>query len=89
MNELISLQNLRQYLDYKQEANREEKPINKAFNKFYVWFMHNRYTLHIVQSEDIQHKEIYLKGKNKLVYLPNIKIDPKSRRIKKMCRRND
>lgn len=85
MSELISLQNLRQYLDYKQEGSLED-PIRKAFNQFYVWFIHNRYTLHVVRSDDIQHKDIYLKGKNKLIYLPNIKIDPKSRRIKKNSR---
>jgi hypothetical protein len=81
MNELISLQQLRQFLDYN-GVNSEYKAVNKAFNQFYVWFMRNKYTLHVVQSEDIQHKDIYLKEKNKLVYLPNIKINPKSRRLK-------
>jgi hypothetical protein len=54
--------------------------VKQAFHGFYVWYMRNKYTLHILTEDKIIHKDPYLEAKNYLVYLPNIRLKEKGRR---------
>lgn len=54
-------------------GTREEKQKKKMLNEFFVWFLRKRYTIEIIKSEQCEFKEIYLRGKNLLRYLPAVK----------------
>lgn len=40
--------------------------------------MRKRYTQHIIEADNIQYKDIYIKAKTRLLYLPNIRTKVKA-----------
>ena len=68
----FSLKNLYSFMNFDQ-AEGKEKTLKKIFQQFVEWFLDRRYSVHIITSDQCEHKEKYLKGKNMLRYLPSVR----------------
>ena len=56
-----------------EEGNQEEIKIKKVFSYFCKWFLRKRYPVYLVKESRVTDKKIsYVKGKNILMYLPNV-----------------
>lgn len=67
-----SLKDIYYYMNY-QEGDEKERALKEIFHHFMVWFIDRGYTLSILTSDQCEHKELYLRGKNLLRYLPDLK----------------
>ena len=60
------------YMDYKKNEGKE-RTLKKMFQEFVVWFLERRYSVYVLRSDQCEHKEKYMKGKNTLRYLPDVR----------------
>ena len=71
LNRNISFGFLYDLFNY-EEGSEEEKLYKAAFLKFYRWYTKDRYAIHVLQEGKILDKQLYLREKNFMVYLPHL-----------------
>lgn len=66
-----SLKDIYYFMNFR-EGNEKEKALKEIFHDFMVWFTDREYTLSVLTSDQCEHKNLYLRGKNMLRYLPDL-----------------